>query len=110
MLEKYMSFFKVHERLLLLLVLLGVALFGLNKYYDYESQKANARNQTTQAVLAAQKESDAKQALVVAAVKEHDALIQKTMSVQNARLSGEILQLSQSLAARQKQDAALPLP
>jgi hypothetical protein len=110
MLDNYIKFFKVHERALIVFALLGVTLIGINKYFDRASKETDARLQAAQATLAAQKEADDKLATQNQAAQAQYQVLIGQVNAQNARLSGEILQLSQSLAARQKQDAALPLP
>jgi len=109
-LESYLKWFVSHERILALLIIMAVIAFAGNKYLNYSAKKADLENQTAQAALAAQKASDEKQAAVVEASKQHDALVQQQANAQIARLSAEMDKLSQSLAARQKTDQALPAP
>jgi len=108
-LESYLKWFVSHERILALLIIMAVIAFAGNKYLNYSAKKADLENQTAQAALAAQKASDEKQAAVVEASKQH-ALVQQQANAQIARLSAEMDKLSQSLAARQKTDQALPAP
>lgn len=110
MLDNYIKFFRVHERTILVLALLGVTLFSVNKYIDYESAKADARLQATNQTLAVQKEANDKLAVQNQQAQAQYQVLLGQINAQNARLSAEMLQLSQTLAARQKQDAALPMP
>lgn len=110
MLDNYIKFFRVHERTILVLALLGVTLFSVNKYIDYESAKADARLQAANQTLAVQKEANDKLAVQNQQAQAQYQVLLGQINAQNARLSAEMLQLSQTLAARQKQDAALPMP
>jgi len=109
-LDNYIKFFRVHERTILVLALLGVTLFSVNKYIDYESAKADARLQAANQTLAVQKEANDKLAVQNQQAQAQYQVLLGQINAQNARLSAEMLQLSQTLAARQKQDAALPMP
>ena len=99
-----------HERLLIVLVLAGVLVFLGNKYLNSAADKADARNQAAQATLAAQKEANDKLAIQVQQDAAQYQVMLGQLNTQNAKLVTQIAVLSQSLAARQKQDATLTLP
>jgi hypothetical protein len=108
--DKYITFFKAHERALLILGALAVILLLGNHYLDSASAAADARNQAAQSVLQAQKDANAQTAAQVQAAQEQYQALAQQLNAQNAKLLGQIASLSQALAARQKVDAALPLP
>lgn len=104
------QFLKSHERLILILVGLIVLVFLGNKFLNHQSDAADARAQAAQSVLEAQKKANDQTAVQVAQAQAQFQAVLGQTTAQNAKLTGEILQLSQALAARQKVDAALPLP
>ncbi len=110
MLDNYIKLAKAHERLLIVLSLFGVFLFLGNKYLNASYDAAVAREKSAEQTLQAQKEQNDK---LVAQNQQAAAQYQVLLgqvTADNKKLTAEMLQLSQTLAARQKQDAALPLP
>lgn len=110
MLESWIKFFKAHERILATVIILAVIAFLGNKYLDYSAQKADTRLQAANQTLAVQKEANEKLAAQNQQAQAQYQILLGQINAQNARLSAEMIQLSQTLAARQKQDQALPLP
>src|SRR5580692_646990 len=110
MLDNYLKWFKAHEFLAIaLIIVVPVALLGnkaLNKDYD----AAVAREKSAEQTLQTQKEQNDKLAVQNQQAQQQYQIILGQVSADNKKLTAEMLQLSQTLAARQKQDAALPLP
>lgn len=104
------KFLLAHERLLLGITLLGIILFLGNKYLTSEASKAEARAQAAQTTLESQKQANVALAQQNAVAQQQYTNLLNQVNQQNARLTSEVVQLGQSLAARQKQDASLPLP
>lgn len=110
MLDSYIKFAKAHEKILLIVLFFGVAGFLGNKYLDSSYNAAVARQKSAEQTLAAQKAADDKLAAQNQQAQQQYQVLLGQVTAQNQKLSAEISQLSLSLAARQKQDAALPLP
>jgi hypothetical protein len=110
MLDNYLKWFKAHEFLAIaLIIVVPVALLGnkaLNKDYD----AAVAREKSAEQTLQTQKEQNDKLAIQNQQAQQQYQVLLGQVSADNKKLTAEMLQLSQTLAARQKQDAALPLP
>ena len=104
------SFLTTHKHLIICLFVIIPVLYLGNRYFDGQSAAADARNQAAQQVLQAQKEANAQTATQVAAAQAQYQALADKLSTQNASLVTQIASLSQALAARQKQDAALALP
>jgi hypothetical protein len=105
-----MMWLKTHERLLACVLIVALVLFLGNKWLNNSAAEADARAQAAQSVLEAQKKANDQTAAQVAQAQAQFQVLIGQVNSQNAKLTGEILQLSQALAARQKVDAALPLP
>ena len=110
MLDNYIKWFKSHERILAVLIITGVVIFLGNKYLDKSYDSAVARSQAAQQTLAAQKEVNAQLAQQNALAQQQYQNLVGQLNAQNQRLTAEMLTLSQTLAARQKTDQALPAP
>ena len=99
-----------HEKPVICALILAVLLFLGNKFLNSESAKADARDKAAQQTLAAQKEANDKLAVQNQEAASQYQVILGQLNTQNAKLLTQITSLSQSLVARQKQDAALTLP
>jgi hypothetical protein len=110
MADTSLTWIQKHERVVICLFVIIPVLYLGNRYFDGQSAAADARNQAAQQVLQAQKEANAQTAQQVQAAQAQYQVLVGQMNDQNARLTAQITTLSQALAARQKQDAALPLP
>lgn len=110
MLEKYLSFFRAHERAILILTALAVIGFGVNKYLDKSYDSAVARNQAAQEVL---KDQVAKNADLQ---KQQDSREQQyqtmldTLTRQNQSLVSAVAARNQTVAVQQHTDAGIALP
>ena len=110
MLDNYIKFAKAHEKLLLIVLFFGVAGFLGNKYLNASYDAAVAREKSAEQTLQTQKEANDKLAVQNQQAQQQYSALLGQINAQNAKLSAEMLQLSQTLAARQKIDAALPAP
>jgi hypothetical protein len=99
-----------HEKPVIYTLVLAVVLFLGNKYLNYESARADARNQAAQQTLATQKEANDKLAVQNQEAQQQYQSLLGQLNAQNAKLTAEMVTLGQSLAARQKQDSVLPAP
>jgi hypothetical protein len=109
-LDNYIKFAKAHEKLLLIVLFFGVAGFLGNKYLNASYDAAVAREKSAEQTLAAQKEANDKLAAQNQQAQQQYSALLGQVTADNKKLTAEMLQLSQTLAARQKADAALPLP
>ena len=110
MLDNYIKFIRAHEVLLLIVLGLGATAFIFNKALDKSYDAAVAREKSAEQTLQAQKEQNDKLAAQNQQAAAQYAILLGQVTADNKKLTAEMLQLSQTLAARQKQDAALPLP
>ena len=110
MLDNYIKFIRAHEVLLLIVLGLGATAFIFNKALDKSYDAAVAREKSAEQTLQAQKEQNDKLAAQNQQAAAQYAILLGQVTADNKKLTAEMLQLSQTLATRQKQDAALPLP
>jgi len=110
MLDNYIKFAKAHEKLLLIVLFFGVAGFLGNKYLNASYDAAVAREKSAEQTLQVQKEANDKLAAQNQQAAAQYQVLLGQVTADNKKLTAEMFQLSQTLAARQKQDAALPLP
>ena len=103
------SWLKSHERIVCLFLILLVAGYGLNRYFDYSAAKADAR-----AVAAEQVAADAKANAAALAsqsavqAQQYQALV-TALATQNASLAQSIASRQAALPVQQATDARLPL-
>lgn len=102
-----LTWLQKHERIIICVFVLAALLVITNAYFNYASKSADARNQAAQQTLAAQKEANDKLAAQTQQAAAQYQVLLGQLNAQNQKLTAEMLQLSQTLAARQKQDAGL---
>lgn len=107
MADTTLSWLQKHEKPVIYTLILAVVLFLGNKFLNSEAAKADARNQAAQQTLAAQKEANDRLAVQNQRAAAQYQVVLGQINAQNQRLTAEMLTLSQTLAARQKQDAGL---
>lgn len=110
MLDNYIKWFKAHEKVLALILVVAMIVFLGNKYLNSSYDAAVAREKSAEQVLQVQKEANDKLAIQNQQAQAQYQVLLGQLNSQNQRLSAEMLTLSQTLAARQKQDVSLPLP
>ena len=110
MLDNYIKWFKAHEFILALAIIMAVIGFAGNKYLNLEATKADARNQAAQATLVAQQKANEALAQQNQQAQAQYQVLLGQLNAQNQRLTAEMLTLSQTLASQQKKDSALPAP
>jgi uncharacterized membrane-anchored protein YhcB (DUF1043 family) len=104
------SWLKLHERLIIAVLLIGAGIFGFQKYADIRATDASAKVQTAQAQLVAQQAAVAQQsAQVQQTTAQYQSLVAQ-LSQQNAQLSTSIAQRNQALTVQQTTDKVMPLP
>lgn len=105
---EFTGFFKTHERLIIVVLVLALMLFGTVKYFDHvaaeDKLKSSATTQTlAQQVAANQTLADAtKQALA-----QNQALVTQ-LAAQNQTLANSIAARNQQTTVQQTKDATLP--
>jgi K+-sensing histidine kinase KdpD len=109
MLEKYLTFFKAHEKLLALIILAGVTLFSVNKFLDKRYDASVAREQAANAVLKDQVSKNADIQKSVDGLQQQYAALLAGVQKQNAALTAAIAARNQTATAQQKTDADLSL-
>jgi hypothetical protein len=109
MLEKYITFFKAHEKILALIILAGVTLFSVNKFLDKRYDASVAREQAANVVLKDQVSKNSEIAKNVDALQQQYATLLSGVQKQNAALTAAIAARNQTATAQQSQDADLSL-
>ena len=103
------SWLKLHETLLLAVLVLGTLGYGVERYFDVESAKAKVQvTMTQQALVEAEKNSAALALQASVTASQYQALVQ-TLSAQNASLQASMAQRTASQKAQVTIDANLPL-
>lgn len=104
------SWFLLHERLIVFILLLAASLFIGNKFLSHVAEKDNAAAAQTQQVLQAQQATDkALIAQVAQQTQQYQALIVQ-LSQQNAQLAAASQQRTVVLQQQVTKDQTLPLP
>lgn len=104
------SWFKLHERLLITLMVIGLGVFGFQKYADIRALETSAKVQQAQAQLVAQKNADSQLAAQVQqTTQQYQAMVQ-ALSSQNSQLAASITARNVVLTQQQTVDKTLPLP
>lgn len=103
------SWLRTHERIVIVALVLAVGAFGLNKYLDVASVRADAR-----AVAAEQVAADAKANSAAAAVQATQTLAQYTalvqaLAAQNSSLAASMAKRTESQTAQAAKNATLPV-
>ena len=104
-----LSWLQKHEKIVIVALVLAVGAFGLNKYFDVASVRADAK-----AVAAEQVAADAKANSAVLAAQsaiqaqQYQALV-TALAAQNASLARSIASRQAALPVQQATDARLPL-
>lgn len=104
------GYIKNHERLLIILILVGLSWFSVGKVENIIAAHDNANLKQATTIAQVQQSKDAALAAQVASqAAQYQALADK-VQVQNAALVAANTQLATALAKQQKTDASLPLP
>lgn len=109
MLEKWITFFKSHERVLLLLSALAVAGWLLHRYEDLVHDADIGRNAVAQEQLKQQVAQNQQLATQIAAQEQDYKKLVAQMAAQNASLLAAIANRNQQTTHQQQTDQALPL-
>lgn len=101
---------KKHERLIIVLAVLGCGLFLTNKFLNHRAEVATQKATAAQAQLQTVKQQNAQQAVAVAQVESQYEAVKAEVDLKSAELEAEIQKRQQVTVAQQKQDMILPLP
>lgn len=105
---EFNTFFKTHERLLLVGVALLLGYWGWGKYLDHESQVKKQEAVQSQQVLQAQIEQNKEYAAQAQAAYQSTQQLYQQMLQQGEALTLAIAARNQQVVVQQKSDAALP--
>ena len=103
------SWFKVHERLLIVLMVLLAGSWGYSKYADALASKAETRANIAEQALVLQKSTDAQNAATVAQVLAQYQAMCLSLQSQNSSLAASVASRQATLAKQVITDANLPL-
>ncbi len=103
------SWFKVHERLLIVLMVLLAGSWGYSKYADASASKAETRANVAEQALESQKENNAAMALQTAQVIAQYQTMCQSLAAQTSALQASLTQRQATLAKQVTTDANLPL-
>lgn len=110
MYNKLSDFLKQHERLILVLVVLGIAAWIGHKWVDHLANVDDAKEKQAQQVLDTQKAANEQQAAVVKQLEDIQAQLIPQLIQQNQTLMAGIQARSQVTVVQQQKDKSLPLP
>jgi hypothetical protein len=110
MLDKYLTWFKAHERLIIIVLVLGFGAHMYGRWIDLESTKKDAQVATLTQTVEQDKISVANLAEQAAQAQSTYQATLATMQAQNAQLAQTIAQESAALSKVQAVDKTLPLP
>lgn len=102
------SWFKTHERLLIVAMVLAVGTFGLGKFYDVEAVRKDAKVVAAQQIAAAAEQNSAALAAQSATTQAQFTALVQNLSAQNAALVASMAQRSVTVTKQQAIDATLP--
>jgi len=98
-----------HERIIIVALVLAFGTFGLDKVYNVEAARADAKYTAAQQQLADAKANSAALALATSQMtQQYQALVQ-ALAAQNASLNASIAQRTASGVAQRTTDASLPV-
>src|SRR5271157_4460667 len=103
MLEKYLTWFKAHEKLLIVAVLALLGYYGYGRWLDYSDKHATAQERISQAAALQQQQ-------VVAQQTAQFNLLVATIAAQNAALTKAIAARDAATKQQQKNDQTASLP
>jgi hypothetical protein len=103
------TWLKQHERIIIVALILAVGAFGLNKYFDVASIRADARAVAAEQVATAAKANSSALALQASQTQAQYTALVQTLAAQNASLASSIAQRTASSAAQKTKDATLPV-
>src|SRR5580700_8052302 len=110
MLDKYLLWFKAHERLVIIVLVLGFGAHMYGRYIDLESTKKDAQVAALTQTVEQDKTSVANLAAQAAQAQATYQSTLTAMQAQNAQLAQTIAQESAALSKSQAVDNTLPLP
>jgi hypothetical protein len=93
--QKWIEFFKAHERLLLVAVVMGLGIYGFNHWVDKSAESAKIQAALSAQIAQVTKDQDAKNAAYV-------AQLQASFNQQQAMRDQEIANLVSAIAQRDK--------
>ena len=101
------AWLKAHEILVALVLLLAVGVWGYGRFLDASSSKAEARANTAEQALVAQKAQDAQNAAQILTLTQQYQQLTATLATQNASLAASLASRQTAQAAQQATDAHL---
>ena len=104
------SWFKAHERLIIVALVLAFGTFGVGKFYDVEAARKDAKYVAAAQIAADDKLNSAAQAATVAQVTQQYAALVQTLAAENASLNASLTQRNVGLSQQVTKNATLPLP
>ncbi len=110
MLEKYLTWFKAHERTIVIVLVLGFGAHMYGRWIDLEGSKANAQVAALTQTVAQDKATVQQLALSASTAQATYQTTLDAITKQNVALEASVAQESTILAQRQAQDKQLPLP
>jgi len=104
------SWIKLHERLIIVALIIGASIFGFQKYADIRANDASAKVQAAQAQVTAQKAADAQLAAQVQQTTQQYQALVSTLTAQNNQLAASVVARNTALTQQQTTDRTMPLP
>jgi len=104
------SWLKTHERIIIVALVLAVGAFGINKFFDVDAAKKDAKYVAAEQIVANDQKNSAAAATATAQMQSQYTALVQALATQNAALSASIAQRTASLKSQVITDSALPLP
>ena len=104
------SWFRIHERLIIAVLVIALCGYGLTRYWDASAARAEAQASYAAQQLAEAKTNAAVLASQTAQVAQQYQAIIATLSAQNNALAASVAQRNTVLVKQQTSNAVLPLP
>jgi len=104
------AWLKAHEILVAFVLLLAVGVWGYGRFLDASCSKAEARANTAEQALVAQKAQDAQNAAQILTLTQQYQQLTATLALQNRQLAAALVQRQAVVAHNQASDAAMDLP
>ena len=99
-----------HERIIIVALVLAFGTFGLDKVYNVEAARKDAKYVAAAQIAADDKLNSAAQAATVAQVTQQYAALVQTLAAENASLNASLTQRNVGLSQQVTKNATLPLP
>ncbi len=104
------SWIKLHERIIIVALVLAVGTFGISKFFDVEAARKDAKYVAQEQIVANDQKNSAALASQTAQVTQQYAALVQALSAQNASLAASVAARNVVLTQQVIKNSTLPLP